>query len=810
MKRPRALMLAALVALTAGGAVARPVRVRAGEHGDFTRIVVDLGPGVGWQLGRSGADYVLTVDDPKAEPDLAHVFDQITRDRVQGLTVGSGGQLILDVGDDRHAQAFATAAGQTVIDVFDGPAPADSPFERSLVPARVPSPPHGPPEAAPKAAVGATLSFNAEGNRAASLPIYWREVLPRGEPAATGTHAGAESAAPTAPDQPVPPLDEAAPATAATVVLPLDTGPAPVAQPLLPPLPDPGILAVEDELTRQVARAASQGLAEVAAELPGAPAGLPGTAAPPAAVAAASPEADADAAEVAFHAETSMDRDGRENPVMRHMTGDGEDCPPRADFDLMHWGDDRPPMVQLTEARGRLTGEFDRPDLPAVERLARLYLYFGMGAEARQVLASFNVPDGDLAAERAMGLILDDRPVPKNDPLAGFAGCDTEAALWAFLATDGPAGDAPNVATILRTFAGLPPHLRGQIGPRLSDRLIGANEVDAARIVRDATARGNPAEDRTIAMMDAGIAMGRGQTDKAQAALDGLAEGTDPISSEALVRTIRSRLAAGQPVPAGLADAMTALAFEHRLSDDANELIRLEILARAASGDLSTAFARFHDWSAAAGDSAVTDTARSLFGDLVQADSDEAFVGNFFAQRPLLARIGPDTDLRLALAERMAGLGFTTEVQDLLTGPPGETERGRTALAGAALSAFDAAGALRLTEGVATPGAQRIRARALALQGDHAGAAKVLAALGDTEAAANEAWRGGDLAGAAASDALAGTIDQLGLGAAPKDPGETPGPSLAGSRALLAGSGQFRAALAGLLADPSAEPAPGN
>ncbi len=83
--RPLAIALALVLALSsqaAGG-----VTVMSGEHGCFTRIALDFGHPVDWQVGRTADGYALRVPGEKPEYDLSGVYKLIGRNRIASLWV---------------------------------------------------------------------------------------------------------------------------------------------------------------------------------------------------------------------------------------------------------------------------------------------------------------------------------------------------------------------------------------------------------------------------------------------------------------------------------------------------------------------------------------------------------------------------------------------------------------------------------------------------------------------------------------------------------------------------------------------------
>lgn len=129
----------------AGPVSAEPVRVYSGEHGDFTRLVVELPPDTDWTVGRTPTGYSLAVNGP-APPDydLTAVWQRIARTRITALDADAAtGTLRLTLGCDCHLFPFEYQPGVVVLDIKPGPAPQGSAFEAAFVdppPSLPPSP----------------------------------------------------------------------------------------------------------------------------------------------------------------------------------------------------------------------------------------------------------------------------------------------------------------------------------------------------------------------------------------------------------------------------------------------------------------------------------------------------------------------------------------------------------------------------------------------------------------------------------------------------------------------------------------------
>ncbi|EPX84170.1 hypothetical protein ruthe_02380 [Rubellimicrobium thermophilum DSM 16684] len=114
------MLLAVLIGLPA--LAQQPVRLRGGEHGDFTRLVLPLPDGVDWTFAPAEGGFALRLSMPVSF-DLSEVFARIPRSRLTALTEEEGGVLTLAVPCDCHAETFLHRDRWLVIDLHDGPGP---------------------------------------------------------------------------------------------------------------------------------------------------------------------------------------------------------------------------------------------------------------------------------------------------------------------------------------------------------------------------------------------------------------------------------------------------------------------------------------------------------------------------------------------------------------------------------------------------------------------------------------------------------------------------------------------------------------
>jgi len=764
------------VFLVVGPCQAEDLKVRSGEHPGFSRLVFPLPPSTKWELGRSNAGYGLHIDVPDIAFDTTHVFDLIPRTRIRALRTGqAAGLLYIDLSCTCHAVATQQPGGQLIVDVADGLPETSSGFERPLAEMAPPASPDvpvlarallHPVQGTPKteAAAAATILFKPIVSADDTQPIRW------GLPPVVSTPHQLSSA----PDRPV-----AEPPSSLTVTGTAEEAPA---KPHSRSASQGQV--TEAELLRQLSRAAAQGLVRVdLLKLPARPrtGALADTGVDPEHL--ARNDDSANPAPPAIHVETSMDQTAPVDGDEQALTPEGSTCISDEDVALSSWGSDDPAADQIAAARANLTGEFDRPDTGKIDVLARLYLFFGMGAEARQTLQAFNVKIDKANLLTDLAHILDGEPLSPDSALHQMRECASGIALWAFLAAPS-AQDVrlTPIAPVVRAFLSLPPNLRQTLGSRLSDRLIELGAVEAAGTIAKAVARLTGGESREARMIDVRLDLQLGQTESAEATLATIPANNDELSASAIELAAQTRLARGEMIGSDLVETVASLAFERQAVADGGRLAGLEVMARAASGDFKGALAAFDRWSKDQPNLDRAGTAHDLFDLLVKRATDADFIALYFDGKAAFQVARKDLQLRLGVAQRLMDLGFAEEVGQVLGDGAGETKEGKILRARAALSLYNPRAAIELVDGLAGEEAAQIRSSARITLGDDP------AAEGPETAATADAQQ--DFA----RDDNAGVDSEA---------------TLAGTKAVLKDSAALRQSIATQLADGgNAQPSP--
>jgi hypothetical protein len=760
-----ALLLAALA--VPGLASAQTARVKAGDHPGFTRLVVDLPAKADWQLGRTPGGYELRLAGSAVPYDLTRVFRVITKDRLASVWADpETGNLQIGVACACHAVPFAFRPDIIVIDLRDGLAEAGSPFELGL-------------DGRPQPALAAM-----------TVPLLRPRPAPdRPDPPDNGANQLATIR--PAPQQAEPEQDTA-PETGMAPA-PFPPGMVPQLQTPTPAVPfglnreetpTPGVQDMRRELLQELGRAATAGVIDV--DDPSFPQDQSGSLT----IGSDSEATDHMAIEGVPGIEAAPVN--TEDPA---LTADGGACLPDSELDIAAWGDDRPFAVQMTEARASLVGEFDRPDPELVARLVRLNLFFGFGAEARNVLTGFGTDIPDSRLWTAMAYILDDQAAPSGSPLAGQLDCTGSVALWATLAEPIlKPGNAPDAKSVALAFSSLPLHLRRHLGASLAEKMLSIGDISTAQMIRDAIWRAPGEAGPGAEMLGARLDRERGNLKDAAKTLGTLRKAGGPTAPLALIDLVDTNLEMGQPVDEATIVELGAHLHEHQGTELEAPLIRAEMLALASAGNFDTAFDRVPRADAA-------DVA-GLWTMLAGKGQDSAFLTH--AVLPQDSPVPPlDNSLRKSIADRLLALGFADEalrwLPDATDAPIAES------LARAELQRGDARTALRGIAGLDGPEISRLRAEALEKLGDEAAAARAFAAAGDPQAEAAALWRAQDWAASAAlgSDAVRAALQQLSPDRPVLPPdGNAP---LAQGRALLEESARAREAILSLL---NATPAP--
>jgi hypothetical protein len=731
---PRALV-AALGVAVAGVAVAQtPTETSLlPDRSASARLVLAHWPAEGWSVRQDGRVAEIRFPGAALDIDLAAARDAVGPEVLRGISAerGSAGTVLrLDLGCACGVAVSGDGEARVAIDIVGAGLPAGPALRaRAVAPARAPSPPpRGKPGSSESAATPADsrdptlaeardrLVEQLERAAAAGL-VRLREDLPaRSE---VREERGAAAPAVAAPAVAAPASVQPRPAPATSPTAPARERAAPVA---------PGGPAAGPEPAEE------------------APDRRPGASRPEAAL-------------------RPLDRGAAERGETPVALVSGE--PACVSDERIALPDPAPgpaALERLAELRGRLLGEFDRPDTEVAVDLARGYLALGLGYEAREVLGAFAPDHPDTPPLATVGLALESAPVPEGHALSS-AGCGGAHALWRALA--GLAGDwEPHaIADALRSAGSLeamPEPRRTRLALRLGLAAAETGDRDLAKAFRAIARHGDRADRQPLA---------------ARLLLDGLIARWDDDREAALSHLRRAWGRGGRHG----ALAMLALADMVRVGELPEEtdthLLRLDLagVARAARDTPLAARA-----ATAEADLAFSALGRNAALELLGRAREEGILSEEEESRALIAIADrPDPGVgatplallfdrhpsryaaalsepafRAAVARSYAEIGLPARGEAILEPDDLRDPALAGALARAHLEADEPRAAARLARRLPDGAARaEIEAAALAGLGD---APRALARLREAEAGtprqrARLAWRAGDWPAAAAA-----------------------------------------------------------
>ncbi|MEM9434369.1 MAG: hypothetical protein AAGA12_10635 [Pseudomonadota bacterium] len=249
-------------------------------------------------------------------------------------------------------------------------------------------------------------------------------------------------------------------------------------------------------------------------------------------------------------------------------------CIRDAEWALSTWGTDEPYSTQLQKARSVLVSDLDDVDARAALSFARLHLYFGLGAEARQAARVFGLSEKQAQIVRFLANTVDGRAPDGALLPTGAHECGPFQLFWSVHseAYSSPLSD-DETAEITALFFEFPPHLKKILGPQL---IISLNrrgdDVSASVIATSINRAGSHPASEFAAVI------------------------SDPTRSDRVSRLSTIANSGGENAPVALALYLEALAQENKTPSDSDILLAESYVAQlqgtAEASDLSRALVR--------------------------------------------------------------------------------------------------------------------------------------------------------------------------------------------------------------------------
>lgn len=718
--------------------LAQTLTVRSGEHATYTRLVMRLPDGIDWRLQQDGPVAELFIEGDNVSFDMSGVFARIPRVRLSDLAQdGPGKPLRLNLACNCPVTGFLERDDYLVLDIGDPV--SDVPVRFGLSEPETAKPPVLPPQSG-----AAAMVLPLIGNDPAAQLLMRDHGAHMIVGPVTGEATGKAADDPGASDH----VEELAQDR------------------------NDGLSRSERAIQEQIARAATQGLVDVDAD------------------ALRSIEAQSevpdtvDAAQLRSNikATTSVDRDMSLAAGPLSVNGHGGYCMDPDRIDITTWGDDRPFGHQIGAFRTRMAGEFDDLSPGDLRGLAKTYLYFGFGAEARQLLREADERKADIRILDAFARLLDEGQLKKPHPFDDQKHCNSAVAMWSVYANPVSPRDEINSDAIVRAFAELPPHLRDHVGPGLMRRFVNAGDADTAEILKRIINRAAPRDDASMQMAEAELARLNGKETQADELVKDVAHGGSGESPNALITLVDRHFESRKPVPSDTVQLISSYVLEMRRTEAGEDLARAHALALGLAGDFHAAFD-----VAGQLDRAVSEqTIGQLLDVLTENADDVTFLELSFDTAVTTPNVFPG-ETKLKVAQRLLDTGFPETAMALADQPvSGRLHEEQAVIrAEASLAMGLPRRALLELVGRSGPDIDVLRAEALRMSGLHAEAAEIFASMEAREDAARSEW----LAGLPVEDSATGQTEfsdrQMASQRLANLPPATGENTLSGARALL-------------------------
>ncbi len=718
---------------------AQTIEVLSGEHGDFSRLVMQFPKTVDWVFGRSDQGYEFRVPDTGYTFDIDRVFQRIPRARIQTVET-QGAALSLVVSERFHADVFELREGRLVIDIKDGAPSASSPYENPI-PGKV-----------------------TEGQDQSPLPESSLMSDGAGDQKLGRTYADQISVTESAPlSLPLVPSRASGEVSAQVVDLEEELADG-----------SSQFDDLEQQLIEQIGRAVSQGMLEpdvrktekivdearahieatAEPDLPSGPTPMP------------EPE-EAAALQSHMRIQSSVPQKAdREIRTSERIDSYGTLCLEGDVLDISTWGQPLEEGLQISDYRVATVGEFDEPREDGVRDLAKYYLYLTFGAETRSVLMNFNLNSNEDTLLHAIADVMDLGYAPDPGALNTQFRCDGPSAFWSAMAKrEFSPSEELNLDSILATFSALPLHMRRHLGPTLSERFLAAGDAQTAKSIQNTIARAEGDHGDAFDLLDAELSMMEGDRHGAESELEQLITDDGPEAAKALVKLIEHQVAQDQSVEKRLAEAAEAMLVEYRGNEFEVRLQDAAILARLYSGDVDLALKR----SLQRGLKQDEDFIAQALGVLNAQESDAEFSKVILGNLAGVSQVHIPEAERMSTVSRLMNLGFYQEVLKLMAGSAQkDDDASRLILARAFYGLGEMDTALRYASQIDTAEAAEIVSKAYFYKNEPDRALTISQDAGLTDQTATYALTAEDWESLASADA--GALSILAEAVAGRDP----------------------------------------
>lgn len=346
--------------------------------------------------------------------------------------------------------------------------------------------------------------------------------------------------------------------------------------------------------------------------------------------------------------------------------GDVEDakCLKPEDTQIWHWSDALSLSEALGDLRGQMYAEFDRPDVDAVKKLARTYIYFGLGAEARQTIGLLADEVVEIELINAFASIFEENRSKGAGIFATQMDCEGAGPLWASIASGRVPGNA-DPEQIEREFRQLPMHLKGLLGARLSQVFAESGSEQRASSVLRNLSRAELGSTEEVSLAKATIARTDGDFGSEVLHLEDAVAESKTQSVEAVLQLVEIHHSRLLSLDAAMPELISSYVTEFGGSHFGPALRHAEVIAYALNSQFDRSFSLLDKLVRENGEvrhAELQSEVWSLFG----KKSSDVELLRFVLKRTGSGPLGLENEPAFTVAQRLHAIGFSDLAYALL------------------------------------------------------------------------------------------------------------------------------------------------
>ncbi|MEP1332015.1 MAG: hypothetical protein ABJK43_04880 [Lentilitoribacter sp.] len=334
----------------------------------------------------------------------------------------------------------------------------------------------------------------------------------------------------------------------------------------------------------------------------------------------------------------------------------GNICKSANELDVATWSDGEPLINQLSTLYANLYNPLGMQNFDISLQLVRLYLYFGFGAEAKHILNSHN----DLASNwEELHFIADLLEEEENNwPLAPpeVRDCNGPITLWLSLSQ---VAAEPFMRSrqdeIVYELSRLPEHLRRIIAPKVSSRFLNVGDTNSAQAALRTLTRIDGQFENSAALQTGTMLIEANKPEKALVVFEAIRP-SSVTAVKAVIKKTEIKIRENLNINDDDINLLDAYITEYKKTDLARELRLTRIRSLSKMGQFAQAFSE----TQAMDTTDQTELEHAIYSDLVFFSSDISFAENLL-ERTKDGPVSLEPSLSLAIADRLIELGFVTE-----------------------------------------------------------------------------------------------------------------------------------------------------